>query len=83
MKINSVSYLESQSRAEHLAKNSYSLNPETIRTEIRRAAVGTEELAHSCRGSFAHIEMSKMYSTQLQSIKNTINTYKVRSTIYS
>lgn len=80
MKINSVSYMESQNRAENLAKNSYKLNPETIRTEIRRrAAVGTEELSHNCGGSFACIEMFRMYSTQLQSIKNTVNTYKVSS----
>lgn len=45
--------------------------------------MGTEELSHNCGGSFAYKEMFRMSSTQLQSIKNTVNTYKVSFTIYT
>lgn len=40
----------------------------------------TEELSHNCGGSFAYIEMFRMSSAQLQSIKNIVNTYTVSFT---
>lgn len=80
MKINSLLFREPEQSSEACQELVLIKSELTGQTEIRRVAVGTDELSHACGGSFAYTE-TRMSSAELQSIKNAVNTYKVSFSI--